>query len=759
MGPLLSPLLVGRDDLLALADRRIEEAAAGRGQVVLLAGEAGIGKTRLLRAVLRKADAAGFRIAQADLAPQDRLVPLASTKDLARTMREVPAFGSLGDELLSMQGGQGGDTLGSRRILVRDLAERIANAIDRPTVLSFEDLQWADEMSLEVIGEIARLVADRPALRDRGLPRRRDAARHEPSRVAGPPAQPAPRRGGASRTAVVRGDGAGDLADPRDRAARPARGGERGLRAHRRHPAAHRGAAGRARRRRAIRREGHPQRPRAEHDRGRDHGALRPPVRRRARGRARRRRRRPLLRAGRPRRDHGPQGRRPRRRAGRARGQLLPVHVQLGRPGLLRLPPPAPAGRALRDRAGPASCAGCTPAPPSSGRGSSARPRSTRRCTSSAPGSGPRPIERRARAPSPRVRCPAATRPSSSTAGRSPTPRTTCRRRSAASCTRRTWRRPSRWTTSPRSSTAPPGPGSASWRPAGSWTPRGRSSTSPAWRAATSARSRSASASSLRPRRSCWRSRSPRAGHGRCPTSARCRAHRDRRRSSWRTAAARFDEARGPPAAVDRTPTRTTSTSSPRRRTSSKVAWSEGLATMLRVANDARGARKESTGVTAFRWAAHMAVRVMDYPTARIGIGEGLQYADEIEQSYCRHVLAATSAHVAWTEGRWDDAIPIAEIELVERGSRRGTLGSRDALGLRRVRSRRGRARAHAARGIARDRAVQRGGVPGPAADVGPRRDRARCRASRRSAIELVRARPSRSPCRPASGRCWCRSS
>ena len=107
----------------------------------------------------------------------------------------------------------------------------------------------------------------------------------------------------------------------------------------------------------------------------------------------------------------------------------------------------------------------------------------------------------------------------------------------------------------------------------------------------------------------------------------------------------------------------------------------EGLAAMLRVAYDARGARRESTGVTAFRWAAHMAVRVMDYPTAEIGIGEGLKYADEIEQSYCRHVLAATSAHVAWTQGRWNDAIPTAEIELVERGSRRGTLGSRDALG------------------------------------------------------------------------------
>ena len=106
-----------------------------------------------------------------------------------------------------------------------------------------------------------------------------------------------------------------------------------------------------------------------------------------------------------------------------------------------------------------------------------------------------------------------------------------------------------------------------------------------------------------------------------------------------------------------------------------------GMSTMLRIARDARESRIESTGVTAYRWLAAIAIRVMDYATAEIGLSEGLRYADAIEQSYCRHVLAATAAHVAWAHGRWDDAILAAEIEIVERGSRRGTLGSRDALG------------------------------------------------------------------------------
>ena len=164
VGPLLSPLLVGRDDLLNLADRRIAESAAGRGQLLLLAGQAGVGKSRLFRVLMRKAEAAGFRIAKGDLAPHDRLVPLSSILDMARAMREMPGWGSLGDELLEMQGGKGADTLGSRRLLVRDIADRIVASSDAPTLLAFEDLQWADEMTLEVVGELARLGRDRRLL-------------------------------------------------------------------------------------------------------------------------------------------------------------------------------------------------------------------------------------------------------------------------------------------------------------------------------------------------------------------------------------------------------------------------------------------------------------------------------------------------------------------------------------------------------------------------------------------------------------------
>ena len=100
--PVRCPLLIGRDDLLELADRRIDDVLAGHGQFLLLAGQAGIGKTRFLGAIIRKAEARGFVTAQGSVAPQDHDVPAASILDLARTMIRMPAFATLGEGLLAL---------------------------------------------------------------------------------------------------------------------------------------------------------------------------------------------------------------------------------------------------------------------------------------------------------------------------------------------------------------------------------------------------------------------------------------------------------------------------------------------------------------------------------------------------------------------------------------------------------------------------------------------------------------------------------
>src|SRR5690242_2916773 len=54
---------VGRDDVLAELRRVVDEAVAGRGHLLLLAGEAGIGKTTMLTAAADFAESRGIPVA------------------------------------------------------------------------------------------------------------------------------------------------------------------------------------------------------------------------------------------------------------------------------------------------------------------------------------------------------------------------------------------------------------------------------------------------------------------------------------------------------------------------------------------------------------------------------------------------------------------------------------------------------------------------------------------------------------------------
>ena len=164
LGPRLSPILIGRDELLDLAERRLAESGAGRGQFLLLAGEAGIGKSRFIAAVDTKAHAGGFRTAAGFLAPQDSDVPAASLLDMARSMTRVEPWEVLGRRLLELADVTVASPEPRRRAVVLKAVDLIVSALDGPTVLSFDDLQWADNLSLEILTELARATRDRPLL-------------------------------------------------------------------------------------------------------------------------------------------------------------------------------------------------------------------------------------------------------------------------------------------------------------------------------------------------------------------------------------------------------------------------------------------------------------------------------------------------------------------------------------------------------------------------------------------------------------------
>src|SRR4051794_40705398 len=82
----LCPVLVGRDDLVALAGRRMDAARAGTGHLLLLAGEAGIGKTRLLSEVRDRAAAQGMAVVTIAAYPRDTEVAGGLLADLATSV-------------------------------------------------------------------------------------------------------------------------------------------------------------------------------------------------------------------------------------------------------------------------------------------------------------------------------------------------------------------------------------------------------------------------------------------------------------------------------------------------------------------------------------------------------------------------------------------------------------------------------------------------------------------------------------------------
>jgi DNA-binding CsgD family transcriptional regulator len=168
VGPLVCPILVGRDDLLALAERRLAEARGGRGHVLFLAGEAGIGKTRLLGSIERRASGLGFRVARGGTYPGDLEVPGAVFLELGRVMRRSTALAATGERLAarlaSADAGDGGDAHRRRRLLTLDAVDDLVAAADAPTLLCLEDLHQADDLTLEIVEMLARAIQEVPLL-------------------------------------------------------------------------------------------------------------------------------------------------------------------------------------------------------------------------------------------------------------------------------------------------------------------------------------------------------------------------------------------------------------------------------------------------------------------------------------------------------------------------------------------------------------------------------------------------------------------
>ncbi|MCC6833174.1 MAG: AAA family ATPase [Thermoleophilia bacterium] len=134
--PTDTSLLLEREDALAQLDAALRDAREGNGSVAFVSGEAGIGKTSVVRAFTAMHADDGIRVLQGacdDLAVAE---PLAPFLDIARA---VPG---LADRIA--------DGAAAARAILDALTARA------PTVCVVEDVHWADQATLDVLTHLVR---------------------------------------------------------------------------------------------------------------------------------------------------------------------------------------------------------------------------------------------------------------------------------------------------------------------------------------------------------------------------------------------------------------------------------------------------------------------------------------------------------------------------------------------------------------------------------------------------------------------------
>jgi predicted ATPase len=140
------PDLLERADPLAGLDSRLREVgASGRGRVVLVSGEAGIGKSALVRAFARRPDA-------------PRL--LWGACDALRTPRALGPF----VDIAEAAGGELAAAVAEAAPPAAVAGALAAELRRAPATVVLEDLHWADEGTLDVLRLLARRVDSLPAL-------------------------------------------------------------------------------------------------------------------------------------------------------------------------------------------------------------------------------------------------------------------------------------------------------------------------------------------------------------------------------------------------------------------------------------------------------------------------------------------------------------------------------------------------------------------------------------------------------------------
>jgi DNA-binding CsgD family transcriptional regulator len=159
------PVLLGRAGERQVLDRLLENVRGGQSAVLVIRGEAGVGKTALLHYCARQAS--GFRVARIAGVESEMELPFAGLHQLC-----APMLGRLGglpepqQAALRVALGLSSGAAPDRFLVALAALSLLAEvAAERPLLCFVDDAQWLDVASRQVIGFVARrLLAESVAL-------------------------------------------------------------------------------------------------------------------------------------------------------------------------------------------------------------------------------------------------------------------------------------------------------------------------------------------------------------------------------------------------------------------------------------------------------------------------------------------------------------------------------------------------------------------------------------------------------------------
>ncbi len=160
-----SPVLLGRASEREALDRLLENVRRGQSAVLVVRGEAGVGKTALLHHGARQAS--GFRVARIAGVESEMELPFAGLHQLCAPM--LDRLGALPEPQQAALGVALGLSSGAapNRFLVALAALSLLAevAAERPLLCLVDDAQWLDAASGQVLGFVARrLLAESVAI-------------------------------------------------------------------------------------------------------------------------------------------------------------------------------------------------------------------------------------------------------------------------------------------------------------------------------------------------------------------------------------------------------------------------------------------------------------------------------------------------------------------------------------------------------------------------------------------------------------------